>query len=123
MLKTILLVDDDPLFTELVKDLLETHRYRVLVASNGADALSLLATQHVDVVVSDIEMPVMNGISFHARLLENTLHRELPFIFLTSTEDHEKIRYVREHPRTLLLRKTQIVEHLITTVAELTSTR
>jgi CheY-like chemotaxis protein len=121
MQKTILVVDDDPLFADLVKDMLEVHHYDVVVAFNGEQALSLLAERHFDVVVSDIEMPVMNGIVFHARLIASELYRTIPFVFLTASVDPEKLHYVDAHPPAVLVSKAEMVERLVATIAEMTS--
>ncbi|MBX2989925.1 MAG: response regulator [Bacteroidetes bacterium] len=121
MPKTVLLVDDDPLFIEVVRDLLEVHQYRVLMAQNGFDALHLLTEHNVDIIVSDIEMPVMNGIAFHARFSESDSYRNIPFVFLTSTDDGDKINYVRKHAHVALIRKSSMVDELIKTVGYLTT--
>ena len=121
MPQRILVVDDDPLYVELVKDVLEMQHHRVVIAHNGAEALSAIATEHCDVIVSDIEMPVMNGIMFHAKLLEDKNYNDVPFIFLTATEDPVKIRYVREHPPAALLKKSDMIEALLATISNLTA--
>lgn len=122
MNKTILVVDDDPLFVELVADVLKMQQHHVVTASNGEEALILITRQHVDVVVSDIEMPVMNGISFHQQLLQNKNFSKIPFIFLTGTEDLDKIRYAREHPPATLLSKSDVIETLLATISNVTAT-
>ena len=114
--KTILVVDDDPLYVELVKDVLESHQHLVAVAFNGAEALSLAEAQQFDLVVSDIEMPVMNGIRFHEEITKSDRLKHLPFIFLTGTENQEHLQYVREHPPAVLLRKSNMVEELLSLV-------
>ncbi len=121
MQKTILVVDDEPLYVELVKDLLELHDYAVLTALNGADALQMIRQHKVDVIISDIEMPQMNGISFHKKVIEQPELRDIPFVFLTGSEEALYFRYVDEHPRLRLVRKTEMVENLVRLLNELTS--
>lgn len=113
MRKTILVVDDDPLYVELVSDVLVLHQFRVLPAYTGEEALAILATQTVDVIVSDIEMPQMSGIVFHKRVTEQPAWRRIPFLFLTGSEDPNDIRYVRDHPSMQLVRKTEMVQQLL----------
>jgi two-component system chemotaxis response regulator CheY len=120
MAKTILVVDDDPLYVELIKDVLEMQHHRVVVAHNGAQALSLVTGQQFDVVVSDIEMPILNGVAFHKKLTEIERYRTIPFVFLTATEDPEKLRYVREHPPATLLNKSDMIEALLATITKVT---
>lgn len=118
MHKTILVVDDDPLYVELVKDVLEMQQHKIVVAYDGKDALSVLTRQRVDLIISDVEMPEMNGIVFHKQLLK-TNDYSIPFIFLTSTEDPEKLRYIQEHHPAILLRKSDMIEALLTTISNL----
>ena len=62
--KKILVIDDEPYFLDLVKDLLEYEGYEVITASNGEDGLKILRNTLVDVVLLDIMMPKMNGFEF-----------------------------------------------------------
>jgi DNA-binding NtrC family response regulator len=53
----VLLVDDEEAVLSLEKEILETRSLRVLTASSGKEALTLLAREHVDLVVTDLKMP------------------------------------------------------------------
>ena len=59
----ILFVDDEEVICTVVKKILERHGYRVLTAANGAEAVSLYATQgrEIAVVITDMHMPIMDG--------------------------------------------------------------
>src|ERR1700684_1643688 len=61
---TILLVDDEPNVTDALKRALRREPYDVLTATSGAGAQELLERQHVDVVISDEQMPGMSGSVF-----------------------------------------------------------
>lgn len=78
---TLLLVEDDPEMLAYITDILQ-HDYRLLTAANGQLALQLLTTQPIDLVISDVMMPQMDGF----QLLEKTkeIHQDLPFIMLTA---------------------------------------
>ena len=60
---TVLVVDDEPELLEIFSIWLKRHAATVLKASNGAEALKVLASQKVNAVVSDIRMPVMDGVA------------------------------------------------------------
>src|ERR1700722_15034185 len=60
---TILLVDDEPDLRALIEEWFEREKCHVLVAEDGARALKIIAANQIDVVVSDIRMPVMDGIT------------------------------------------------------------
>lgn len=61
-LATILVVDDDESFRNVIKQTLETRRLKVLIAGNGKEALSVIGLKEIDLVLSDIKMPEMHGI-------------------------------------------------------------
>ncbi len=59
--ETILVVDDEPALRELVEEVLQSKDYRVLCAENGEDALRILTTEHVDLLLTDVIMPGIDG--------------------------------------------------------------
>jgi CheY-like chemotaxis protein len=59
---TVLIVDDEPMLLDIFREWLEEDDCRVLTAGDGAAALQILRNQNVDVIVSDVRMPVMDGI-------------------------------------------------------------
>ncbi len=58
---TILVVDDEEILRSLLEKILRKEGYEVLLAPGGADALRILEANHVDIMVSDIKMPEMDG--------------------------------------------------------------
>lgn len=60
---TVLVVDDEPDWRTIIADWFGREGSHVLIAENGAEALNLIHANHVDVVVSDVRMPVMDGIT------------------------------------------------------------
>ncbi|VAW58799.1 diguanylate cyclase/phosphodiesterase (GGDEF & EAL domains) with PAS/PAC sensor(s) [hydrothermal vent metagenome] len=59
--ETLLVVDDEPTLVELAEEILSAQGYRVLCAHNGEQALTLLKKNHVDLMLSDVIMPIMDG--------------------------------------------------------------
>ncbi len=80
--KTILVVDDDPHILEVLDVRLSSAGYGVILASDGAEALKLLSGNSVDLVISDVRMPGMDGMELQARLEKSS--PQLPLIFLTA---------------------------------------
>lgn len=68
--RTLLLVDDEPNIISALKRLFRRDGYKLLTAGSGAEALALLAAQHVDVIVTDQRMPGMTGVEFLHRAKE-----------------------------------------------------
>jgi hemerythrin-like metal-binding protein len=68
--ETILVVDDEVALRELATEILSKHNYRVLCAGNGIEALKVLETESVDLILSDVIMPVMNGYQLAEKVRE-----------------------------------------------------
>jgi two-component system chemotaxis response regulator CheY len=117
--KKVLVVEDDPSYVNLIKDVFSNQSIRVVSASNGAKALELLEANPVDLIISDIEMPVMDGLTFHSRVRESNRFRKIPFAFLTGTTDPIVIKSIHDRPNTRLLFKSNLVNDLLNLVAEL----
>jgi PAS domain S-box-containing protein len=81
----ILIVDDQPINLKLLKAQLEAEGHAVLEAANGAEALAVLDRREVDVIVSDILMPVMDGYRLCYEVRRREGLRELAFIIYTSS--------------------------------------
>jgi len=86
----ILLVDDDPALLLLYSQYL-AEDYLVTVANNGIEALKKIQSERIDVVVSDINMPEMNGIEFRESLYRTQGKSLIPFIFLSMDENRETL--------------------------------
>ena len=83
----ILVVDDSRTIRYLLKQLLEKNQYRVTLAQDGSDALEKLAL-HPDIklMVSDLEMPNLNGFELMSRCRKQELWRQLPIIILSQSQ-------------------------------------
>jgi len=85
----ILLVEDTPFFRRLVKSFLESNQYLVNTAENGVKAIELLEKEQYDLLVSDIEMPEMDGWALLKYIRNDERFRALPAIALTSLDSPE----------------------------------
>ncbi|AVI62294.1 hybrid sensor histidine kinase/response regulator [Halomonas sp. GFAJ-1] len=84
--KRILVVDDSLNTREIEKDVLEAWGYHVTLAENGRDGLAKALAEPFDAVLTDVEMPIMDGFALTARLRENEVYRYRPIIIITSRE-------------------------------------
>lgn len=78
----ILVVEDDPDLNEVMCDLLSSANAKVLSASNGQDALSILKSEKVNFIISDIQMPIMDGFELLNRIQQNSAQKT-PLLFVT----------------------------------------
>ncbi len=81
----ILIADDNDQNLYMLQFLLEKNDFKVLVARNGQDALDLAHQNHVDLIVTDILMPVMDGFHLCRIWKKDEALKEIPFVFYTAT--------------------------------------
>jgi chemotaxis protein histidine kinase CheA len=84
--RTILVVDDSLTTRALEKNILEAAGYDVAVASDGREALEVLAEVPCDLAIVDLQMPRMDGYELTRRVRASAEHRDLPVIVVTSLE-------------------------------------
>jgi two-component system chemotaxis sensor kinase CheA len=87
--RSLLVVEDSITARSLLKSILETAGYRVETAVDGADALTLLHTAEFDLVVSDVEMPRLDGFELTARIRADKKLADLPVVLVTALESRE----------------------------------
>jgi len=87
--KKILLVDDNQLFLKMLSQAFSKAGFDCITAESGSEALHLLKDNIPDAVLSDYEMPRMNGLQFREELLADAALKDIPFIFLTHISDSE----------------------------------
>jgi DNA-binding response OmpR family regulator len=79
--KTILIVDDEPFIAEVIAEMLESQRYRTIIADSGEQALQILKNRTVHALVTDIMMPHVTGIDLLKVVKSNYVH--IPVIMIT----------------------------------------
>lgn len=84
MSKVILVVDDSASVRQVVGIALRGAGYTVVEAADGNDALNKLDGQKINLVISDVNMPNMDGISFVKKMKENANYKFMPVIMLTT---------------------------------------
>ena len=91
--KKVLVVEDGAFFRQLVKNYLESEGFEVTTADNGASGLESLEHGQFDLIVSDLEMPIMNGFEFMKKVRSDSRFSDMPTIALTSlSEDKDRDR-------------------------------
>ncbi len=95
MKKKILTVDDSPSVRQMVKLALSSAGYDMIEAANGADGLRAAKAAALDMVVTDLNMPVMNGLELIRELRKLPAYRGVPILFLTTESDAEMKRQTK----------------------------
>ena len=92
MSKSIMIVDDSRPTRMVLKSALEGAGYEVIACSDGTDALDKLTGEKVDLIISDIHMPKMDGISFLKAVKQMPAYKFTPIVMLT-VESAESRKY------------------------------
>ena len=82
-MEPILLVDDDPSARACLREFLELKGYHCVEADHGGTALEKIAKESVSIVVTDYQMPVMNGLQLLQNLRQNPVTEDIPGILVT----------------------------------------
>ena len=90
MVKTFLVVDDSASMRQLITFTMQDDGYDVLLAENGKDALDKLGNTKVDMVITDLNMPDMDGIELITYLRGMPDYKFVPIIMLTTEAQEEK---------------------------------
>lgn len=90
MAKTILIVDDSESIREVVRFTLENEGYNVLVGVDGRDALTHFNGQTIDLVITDLHMPEMDGIELIKNIRAMPDYNRIPILFLTTESQTTK---------------------------------
>ena len=92
MAKTIMIVDDSASIRTVVGIALRGEGYTVIEAKDGQDAINKLTGQKVNLIISDVNMPIMDGITFVKHVKQMAAYRFTPIIMLTTESDESKKR-------------------------------
>jgi two-component system chemotaxis response regulator CheY len=116
MKKTILIVDDSESIRKLVQFNLNNAGYYVLVANNGQDALKYFNGETIHLLLTDLHMPIMNGIELikEVRILDHYKH--IPILFLTTETQISIKKEAKEAGATGWIVKPFVFENLIATI-------
>lgn len=115
--ETILVVDDEPALSAMLEDLLCFHGYKFLQANSAEQALKILQSNHIDMVISDVTMPGMDGFE-----LSQQIGQQYPDIKVqlvsgysekTQTDQvlHKKVLYKPFHSNEILERIRNLLDH------------
>jgi len=93
---TVLVIDDVPVFRDVVQHALAAAGHVVLTANNGAEGLKRLESDKVDLVLLDLAMPEMDGVSFLRRLRADGRFDGLPVLVVTALSESTQVREARQ---------------------------
>jgi len=95
-MQKILIVEDEPEVLQLYSDILKEAKFEVITAKNGAEGLGSALSFKPDLILLDIQMPVMDGIDMLKNLKIDNAVKNIPVIVLTNYSDTKKIAEAME---------------------------
>jgi two-component system chemotaxis response regulator CheY len=116
MSKRILTIDDSKTMRDMLLMTLAEAGFDVLQAVDGQDGLDVLGKERVDVVITDINMPIMDGYEVIRNLRKNPVHKTTPILVLTTESDAEKKVIARDAGATGWMVKPFDPDRLIATI-------
>jgi two-component system, chemotaxis family, chemotaxis protein CheY len=116
MSKTILIADDSESIRELVELTLQSAGYRVLKGVDGEDALTHLNGQAIDLVITDLNMPKLDGINLIREIRKRSDYATLPVLLLTTESQAAKKEEAKAAGATGWIVKPFVQEKLLAVV-------
>lgn len=117
---TILVVDDSINTREIEKSILEAYGYTVFTAEDGEDGWEKTRQTQFDMVITDVEMPRLDGFSFTERLRGDAKYKNVPIIIVTSLEkDSDKKRGIQVGANAYIVKGAFDQSNLVSTVSTL----
>ncbi|MFA7228680.1 MAG: response regulator [Melioribacteraceae bacterium] len=92
MKKVILVADDSPTIRKFVSVALSLKGYEIVVCADGMEAIEILPTKKVDLVITDLNMPNVDGYELISSIRKNNEYQEIPIIVLSSLGNTEDIQ-------------------------------
>jgi two-component system chemotaxis response regulator CheY len=114
--RRVLIVDDDPTTRRLLTHMLKRSGFEVIAAEDGGTALAALERDGADVIVTDRNMPNVDGLELLKTLRASAAHRHMPVIMVTSSSDERDQPEAEAEGATAFLTKPVGSLELITTV-------
>ena len=119
--QTVLVVDDSPFIINIVKDGLLQAGFQVITAENGKIALKKLKTHKPDLIISDMSMPEMDGITLCSILQADTSFSGIPFVVMSTSNDRAVMRRMIQRGACAFLVKPFNIEQVVITAEKILS--
>jgi len=117
--KMVLVVDDCRTTKKIVSLYLNNAGLKTIAAGNGVEAIEKLVTSEVDIIISDLNMPQMDGTGLIEWVRNNPSYRDIPIVILTTENDNIRKSELLNKGATAFLTKPITKENLIAEVTRI----
>lgn len=119
----ILLVDDEQGYLNVMGDILRQHGHEVVLAEDGKQAREALDQERVDLIISDVFMPTLDGVRFHSYVREFTDAHDLPFVFVSGYDDENTRTLVKDPEKDFFFSKSTPIETIMSFINQIKPSR
>ena len=116
----ILVIDDDQMMLAAISKKLEEKKYEVSTTTDAVEALKIMSDEQIDLVISDVIMPCISGLTFLS-MLKNFYYSKVPLILISSYNQENLILKAHSLGATYFIAKPIDYDHLILKIEEFTS--
>ena len=109
----ILMVDDEEGFLGVMNGVLREQGYEVVLAADGKQEREALEGGNIDLIISDVFMPTLDGVRFHSFVREFSGMKDVPFIFISGYDDEHTRGLASQSPNDYFLGKTTPLEDIL----------
>lgn len=118
MKKVILIADDSPTIRKFVSFILALRGFEIIQVCDGMEALEKLPAEKIDLIITDINMPNINGFELIKSIRENPDMKEIPIIILSALSSYEEIEQGMLYGANLYLTKPLDPERIVFEVSK-----
>jgi two-component system chemotaxis response regulator CheY len=118
MNKTVLIVDDSDFVVQMIRFTLEQEGYTTLAGIDGEDALKHFDGRQIDLVITDLNMPNLDGFGLINAVRLNTDYQHIPIVLFDSYHSNDA-DYLKRSGATALLSKDMVGDNLVSTVKQM----
>ena len=116
---TILVVDDSEMVVKVLSFIIKKAGYTILSTIDGKAALEFFDGRDIDLVITDLNMPNMNGIELISEIRLKEYYRHIPIILFSAGNEEEQKQMLKTSGATLLFDKNDIQEKMIPTIKKM----
>jgi CheY-like chemotaxis protein len=120
-MNTILIIDDNKNYRANLTELLNLEQYVTLDAENGLIGLQMIHQHSPNLILCDVDMPVMNGIDVLRTIKSDAKFSTIPFVILSGGRDEEDVKIAQDLGATAYLKKPIAITKLLLAIANFLS--
>jgi two-component system chemotaxis response regulator CheY len=118
-INTVLIVDDSTMISKVLSFMIKKAGYNILTATDGKNALEFFDGREIDLVVTDLNMPGMDGLQLISELRATKYYRYMPVILFIPDSEEERKEILKTSGATMLFDKKNIKEKIIPTIRKM----